>query len=185
MDVKRSVLSDPQVLQVTTSSLNNFDFSLTTSDLTTWRGLLTTASGNNIPMLRVQSFYPTSSDEFVVVVDDFTEQLARNKFDAAIIDVSENGYWQNSFYYQWTVCIVITNCVFWHRGGFICLANYLLAALVEDFTDSNVYGKYDLRKTAANDELVQVRRNNSFWFTPFADAVFRKGQFISGPDYLK
>jgi hypothetical protein len=46
------------------------------------------------------------------------------------------------------------------------LANYLLAALVEDFTDSNVYGKYDLRKTAANDELVQ-------------------GQFISGPDYLK
>lgn len=88
---KRTSYVDPQVLQVKTSTVNNIDFSYATSDLSTWRALLTTVSGNNIPVLRVESFLPSSPDEFVALVDDFAAQLARNKFDAAIIDVSGNG----------------------------------------------------------------------------------------------
>src|SRR5687768_8752494 len=89
---KRNSLSDPQVLTVQTSSVSNMDFSLSTSDLTVWRGLLTTLSGNNIPVLRVASFLPSSADEFVALVNGFVAQLERNKFDAAIIDMSGNGY---------------------------------------------------------------------------------------------
>lgn len=92
VDVKRGAQVDPQVLAVKTTSLSKMDFSVTTSDYTAWRGLLTTAGGNNIPVLRVESFYPDDSDEFVLLIDDFANQLARNKFDAAIIDVSNNGW---------------------------------------------------------------------------------------------
>lgn len=91
MDVKRNILSDPTILQVRTSNLNNFQLTSSTSDLTAWYGILTTKDGNNVPVLRVQSFLPSSIQEFVNVANSFVALLTRNQFNAAIIDVSGNG----------------------------------------------------------------------------------------------
>eukprot|EP00029_Vermamoeba_vermiformis_P007630 TRINITY_DN3352_c0_g2_i1.p1 TRINITY_DN3352_c0_g2~~TRINITY_DN3352_c0_g2_i1.p1 ORF type:complete len:693 (-),score=153.11 TRINITY_DN3352_c0_g2_i1:54-2132(-) len=123
-------------LAIKTGTSSNLELTSGTQDGTIWRGLYTTADGNNVPVLRITSFAPNDVNSFLTVVSDFADLITNNKFDRVIVDVSGNG------------------------GGIICLAYSAMSIFSSNFRDVGAMERYDLRRTDMNINLHNSRYLN-------------------------
>jgi hypothetical protein len=131
---KRSTQASTIAIKTGTSS--NLELTSGTRDGTIWRGLYTTADGNNVPVLRITSFAPNDVNSFLTVISDFADLITNNKFDRVVVDVSGNG------------------------GGIICLAYSAMSIFTASFRDVAAMERYDLRRTDMNINLHNSRYLN-------------------------
>ena len=123
-------------VSIKTGSVSNLELTSGTSDGTIWRGLYTTNDGNNVPILRINSFAPNDANAFINVVSDFADLVTNNKFDRVVVDVSGNG------------------------GGIICLAYAAMSIFSNNFRGVAAMEPYDLRRTDSNIDLHNSRYLN-------------------------
>lgn len=142
----------------------------TQMDSSAWWGLYTDQGGNTFGVLRVASFEPANNTDFMSVIDTWLNQMQTRNITYVIVDVSANG------------------------GGQVCLALFLLAALVPQWStgafstnrSQQIWEPYDLRHSEIWDNLVDLDYFNTQEYRQLnGQPYFQNQWYYPGVNYTR